>query len=148
MLPSFCKRDSRSLRVLVGLPSVCQPWSRLEFPPARGCSRTLASSCCGSQPSPAHSCLAEQARLQKANCEEAFVSHRGLAMSRVGSRSWNEDQVAQIPDPTVLGLSLIIYLETKRHCLPGAVCFIAAIFQLPYFTTRPQGRREAQLLSH
>lgn len=72
-----------------------------------------------------------------------FVRHRGLAISRMGSRSWKENQVAQIPDSTVLGF--IIYLETKKHCLPGAVFFIATIFHLLYFTTRPQGGREAQL---
>lgn len=39
----------------------------------------------------------EQARLEQANDEETFVRLSGLAMSQVGSRSWEEDQVAQIP---------------------------------------------------
>lgn len=108
------------------------------FSPACWLSGIFTSSCCGSQPYPAPESI--KASHPGTNHDEAFVRQdlnlrKGIleATSQVGSRSWKDNQVAWIPDPLVLGLSCIIYLEAKKHCLPETIPCIATIFHLLFF---------------
>ena len=64
-----------------------------------------------------------------------------MAIWQVGSRSWKDNQVAQIPDSFVLGLSHIINWEAKKHCLPETILFIAAIFHLLSFHNQAPGQK-------
>lgn len=106
-------------------------WARIDlFSPVDGALEYLPAGAAGLS-----HLLPEQARLKQANCEEAFVRHRGLAVSQVGSRCSDSR-------PQILGISLIIYLETKRHCLPEQSSLLLPFFMC--FISQPSPGAEGK----
>lgn len=68
---------------------------------------------------------------------------QGRSHVTVSSRNWKNKQVVQIPGSAVLGLSCVIYLETKRHC-PRSSLPVEIISPLLSFMARFEHRREAR----